>query len=132
MNYFKNLLPVLLTSIIAAVVAAIIGYWVFEVNWPFLPVPILAGVMMTWIQQANRSYKFIDKLLIGSIVFGFLSMFLICLRMYLILHPLEPTMPLIFNTQDYFWISLVFSFTSFLGGLLGIVIKGFWKLKQNK
>lgn len=131
-TYLKKFLPVILVAIIASIIAAIIGYWVFEGNWPFLPVLVLAGVAMALAQKENKSYKFIDKLLLGCLLFGFLAMFLVCLRMYLIIHPTEPTMPLIFNKKDYLTLSLVFSFVSFLGGLAGIVIKGFYVLWIKK
>lgn len=131
-TYLKKLLPVILVSIIASIIAAVVGQWVFEGDWMFLPVLALAGMAMAWVQPENKSYKFIDKLLIGCFVFGFLAMFLVCLRMYLILHPLEPTMPLIFNKQDYLILSLVFCFVSFMGGLVGVVIKGFYSIIYAK
>lgn len=133
-NFLKKLLPVILTAIIFSIIATIIGYWIFEGGWLFLPIPILAGMAMALIQKENKSYKFIDKLLIGSLIFGFLAMFLVCLRMYLIAHSTNPTIPLIFNKKDYLTLSLVFSFVSFLGGLVGIVIKGicFIKICQQK
>ena len=124
--YLKKFLTVILVSIIASIIVAIVGYWIFEGDWSFLPMPTLAGVVMASVQKENRSYKFIDKLLAGCLFFGFLTMFLVCLRMYLIIHPLEPTMSLIFNKKDFLMLALAFSFISFLGGLLGIVIKGFY------
>ena len=130
-TYLKKFLPVILVSNIASIIAAIVGHWVFEGDWLFLPVLILAGVAMAIVQKENKSYKFIDKLIIGCLIFGFLGMFLVCLRMYLILHPTTPTMPLIFNKQDYLTLSLVFSFVSFLGGLTGIVIKGLYYLHKR-
>ena len=55
--YPKKFLPVILVSIIASIIAAIIGYWVFEGDWSFLPVLILAGMAMALIQKENKSYK---------------------------------------------------------------------------
>lgn len=130
--YLKKFLPVILVSIIASIIAAIVGNWVFEGDWPFLPVLVLAGIAMSLVQKENKSYKFIDKLVIGCLIFGFLGMFLVCLRMYLILHPTVPTMPLIFNKKDYLTLSLVFSFVSFLGGLAGVVIKGLYTILNKK
>lgn len=131
-SYLKKFLPVIVVVIIASIVAAVIGYWVFEGGWSFLPVLILAGVAMVLVQKENKSYKFINKLIIGSLLFGFLAMFLVCLRMYLIIHPANPTMPLIFNKKDYLTLSLVFSFVSFLGGLAGIVIKGLYSIINKR
>lgn len=131
-SYLKKFLPVIVVAIIASIVAAVIGHWIFEGGWSFLSVLILAGIAMALAQKENKSYKFIDKLIIGSLLFGFLAMFLVCLRMYLILHPTTPTMPLIFNKKDYLNLSLVFSFVSFLGGLAGIVIKGLYSIINKR
>jgi len=125
-TYLKKFLQVFAVAVIASVVAGIFGYWVFEGSWYFLILPALAGITMSLVQKENKSYKFIGKLLIGSIIFGFAAIFLTCLRMYLILHPIEPSFPLIFNKHDFLILALVFCFVSFLGGLLGIVIKGFY------
>jgi len=131
--YLKKLLLVILVSIIISILGSIIGYWVFEADWPFIPVPILAGALMSLIQKENKSWKFIDKLLIGSLVFGFLLIFLISLRIYLTIHPAKPNLPLIiFNQKDFITLSLVFSFISFLSGLFGIVIKGLTSLIKKR
>lgn len=126
--YIKKLFKVILVSIISAVISATIGYFIFEGDWSFLPFPLLAGLSMILIQKEKLSYRFLDKLIIGSLLFGFATMFLIVMRMYLIAHPLKPEYPFshYFNYTDYLTLSLVFSFVSFMGGLVGIVLKGFY------
>ena len=133
--YIKKLTKVILVSIIYALVAAIIGYSIFEGDWLFLPFPLLAGLCMALIQKEKVSYKFLDKLVIGSLLFGFATMFFIVLRMYLITYPLDTAYPFshYFNYTEYSILALVFSFISFVGGLAGIVLKGFYYLsKHNK
>jgi len=131
MNKFK---PVILTSIISAIVFSVVGFWVGEGHWPFLPYLLLAGFFMVLVQKENSTYKFLNKLLIGSLLFGFLTMTLIFLRMYArsnLIH--GSSLPF-----SFWWdwamviMAMVFSFISFLGGLLGIVLKGFYSLYKNR
>ena len=117
---------ILLVVIISAMSSTVAGFWIFELDWPFLPLPLLAGLAMTFIQKEDKSYKYINKLLIGSLLYGFTAMLLIYTRMYLLV-PDFPFWPL-YNPQESLIASLVFSFVCFLGGLTGIVLKGAFKL----
>jgi len=130
----KKLKPVILISIICAVVFSTVSFWVPEIDWPFLPFLLLAGFFMILIQKETVTYKFLDKLLAGSLLFGFLTMTLIFLRMFAMSHLIYDS-PLPFSfllDQDTLMIAAVFSLVSFLGGLLGIVLKGFYSLYKNK
>lgn len=126
--YIKKLIKVVIISIIAAVISAVIGHFIFEGDWLFIPFPLLAGLCMVLTQKEKISYKFLDKLVLGSLLFGFTTMFFIVVRMYLIGHSINPghSFSHYFNYTDYWTLSLVFSFVSFMGGLVGIVLKGFY------
>jgi len=82
----KNFKKTILTSIVCAFVFLIVSSWIFEGGWSILPYLVLAGCFMVWIQAETVTYKFLDKLLIGSLLFGFLAMILIFLRMYAMSH----------------------------------------------
>ncbi len=131
--YIKKLFKVILVSIISAIISAVIGHFIFEGDWLFVPFPLLAGLCMILTQKEKVSYKFLDKLIVGSLLFGFATMFFIVVRMHLIGHSINPAYSFshYFNYIDYLTLSLVFSFVSFMGGLVGIVVKGFYFLDRN-
>ena len=130
----KKFKPVILISVFCAIIFSIVTFWVPEMDWPFLPYLILAGFFMVWVQKEIISYKFLDKLLVGSLLFGLLVMALIFLRMY-VMSRLVYDAPLPLHKlwdQDIFILALVYCLVSFIGGLLGIVLKGFYSLHKNK
>jgi len=130
----KKFKPVVLISIFCAIIFSIVTFWASEIDWPIFFCLILAGFFMVWIQKETVTYKFLDKLLVGSLLFGFLMMFLMFLRMYAMSHLVyDAPLPLKeLWDEDMFIIAGVYSFVSFLGGLLGIVLKGFYSLYKNK
>ncbi|MFA6255246.1 MAG: hypothetical protein WC675_04445 [Patescibacteria group bacterium] len=130
--YGKKLKNVIMVAIISAVISALIGFVIFEMDWPFLPFPLLAGVAIILVQKETTSLKFLDKLLLGALLFGFLTSLLIFTRTYLGAHFIVqtndfPWWPLS-NPKEFLLVSLVFSFVCFMGGLVGIVIKGFYSI----
>lgn len=130
----KKFKPVILISIISAVVFSTVSFWVSEVGWSFLPYLFLAGFFIILVQKETVAYKFLDKLLVGSLLFGFLMMLLVFLRMYT-MSRLVYDAPLPLRElwdRDTFVIATVFSLVSFIGGLLGIVLKGFYFLYKNR
>ncbi|MDD5290759.1 MAG: hypothetical protein PHZ04_01455 [Patescibacteria group bacterium] len=131
MEKFKK---VLLTAIICAIVFLIISFWIFEYEWSILPYLLLTGCFMAWVQAETAVYKFLDKLLIGSLLFGFLAMILIFLKRYMMSHLVyDSPLPLAeLWDKDTLMMAAVFSLVSFLGGLLGVVLKGFYALYKNK
>ncbi len=131
--YIKKIIKVISVSVTFTIISAVAGYWMHEGNWLFLSFPFMAGLCTALIQKENKSYKFLDKLIVGSLLFGFMTMLFIVVRMYLIAHPLNPQYPFshYFNYTDYLTFSLVFSFVSFMGGLVGIVLKGFYLLNKH-
>jgi len=130
----ENFKKVVLTAVICAIVFSAVSFWVFELGWPFLPYLLLAGFFMVLVQSETRTLKFLDKLVVGSLFFGFLTMTLIFLRMYAMSHLVYDS-PLPFSfwwDQDTLMMAAVFALVSFLGGLVGIVLKGFYSLYKNK
>ncbi|MCK5061339.1 hypothetical protein KAR28_02220 [Candidatus Parcubacteria bacterium] len=132
--YIKKLQKIIIVAVISAVISVIAGFWIFEMDWPFLPFPLLAGLIIVFVQKEKISYKFLDKLFIGALIFGFSTSLLIFTRMYLfsvfIYDADFPFWPL-YNPKEYLIFSLVFSFVNFIGGLAGIVLKGFYSIIQS-
>ena len=69
-KYMKKFKPVILISIISAIIFSVVSFWVSEVDWPFLPYLILAGCFVVWVQPEKATHKFLSKLLVGSLLFG--------------------------------------------------------------
>jgi hypothetical protein len=131
--YRQKLLKLFYVIIIAAIVAAAAGFFIFEMNWTFLPFPLLAGVAIVLTQKENSTIKLLDKILIGSFLYGFLALFLVYVRMYLvglIFHSDFPFWPL-YNSHEYIMGSLVFGFVCLLGAMAGVVIKGGYHLFKS-
>jgi len=130
----KKFKPTILTSVICAVVFLVISSWVFNYGWSILPYLILAGCFLVWMQKETVTHKFLTKLLAGSLIFSFLSAILVFLRMYVMSNFVYNNPMPIFELwdQDTWMMVLVFFFVSFLGGLFGIVLKGFYSLYKNK
>src|SRR3989339_38489 len=102
----KQFKLIILTSIITAVFLLIASSWVLEFEYAFL---------------------------------GILSWFLIFLKMYIFSHFVyyvpAPFQGLPFRElwdKDYLMMGVVFVFVSFMGGLIGIVLKGFYNLYKTK
>jgi hypothetical protein len=120
---------------LAAFIAASISVWIFMGGWNFLPIPILAGLLLAIIQNENKVYKYLGKIIFGSLLFGFLAAFLAQGEMYLISNLIfKSGMPFMvtYNPLEYIMFSLVFSFICFLAGLAGVVIKGFISLYKGR
>src|SRR3989339_653291 len=123
----KQFKLIILTSIITAVFLLIASSWVLEFEYAFLPYLILAGCFLVWVQKEDKTSRFLGKLAIGSVLFGFLAWFLIFLKMYIfsnfIYYVSSPFngLPLkeLWDT-DYLMMGAVFVFVSFVGGLIGI------------
>ncbi len=126
--------PVILISIFSAITFLSVSFWVPATDWTFLPFLLLAGFFMALVQKETVAYDFMDKLLAGSLLFGFLLMALIFLRMYAMSHLVyNSALPFSFLwSRDTLAIAAVFSFVSFLGGLAGVVLKGFYALYGDR
>jgi len=130
----KKYKPIFLTAVISAVALTIISYWVSHMDWPFLPYLILAGCFIVWVQKETVSYKFLDKLLVGSVLFGFLFTLFTFFRMYAFSHLVyDAPLPLReLWDQDMFVLVETYIFLAFLGGLFGIFLKGIYSLYKKK
>lgn len=127
--------PLIYTILISSLITAVIGFWLFEFGWSFLAVPFLSGVAIAIMIKQNRVVKFLDKIFVGSLAYGFLSLLLTYSRYYLlskfIYHSGFPFWP-VYNPREYFYGSLVFAFICFMGGLVGILVKGFYSIYYKK
>lgn len=126
---------VILVANISAIAFAIIGLWTFNFEVFYLPFLIFPGIAMIFSQKENKAYKFLDKLIVGSIYFGFISLLLNDLRDYVIsnlfFHSGMPFM-VVYNFKEYCIFSLFFSFICFMSGLVGIVVKGGCEIYKTK
>lgn len=131
----KQYLETIRLAAALSLVTASMGNWLFFGYWLFLALPLMSGLILTAYQKHNRAYQFLGKLMVGSLVYGFLSVCLIDIVMYLtanfIYNSGMPFMPL-YNPKDYLIFSLVFIFISLIGGLVGIVAKGFYIICNDK
>lgn len=130
----KKYKPVILTAVISAAVLSIISYWVSHMDWAFLPYVILAGCFMVWVQKETVSYKFLDKLSAGSVMFGLLLVLLTFFRMYVLANSVYDA-PMPFRElwdKDMFILAGAYMFLAFLGGLFGIFLKGLYSLYKQK
>ena len=119
----KKILLISAITVIIGVVFAVNPYW-FRFMWgvQILLLPLTAGILMSFIQKENRSYRFLPKLIIGSLLIGFAGTFLVQTVDYLMnrnaynesLNPLSMIIDL----------SLIMSVICIFGGLIGIAIRG--------
>lgn len=85
-------------------------------GWQILLLPLTAGIFMVLAQNENRSYRFVPKLIIGSILTNFI--FIVFWQI------------IEYDYGDDFYILEILSTALFLsgvcvfGGLIGIVIRG--------
>lgn len=97
----------------------------FKFLWgtQILLLPLIIGIIMVLVQEENRSYHFLPKLIIGSCLTSFIFVFLWWVLNY--------------DHSQYFYIpeaiytALFFSGLSIFGGLIGIVIRGITLLLKN-
>ena len=131
--YIKKLYPILYIAFIGAMITHFISMYFFQTA--LLLVSSLTGIVLVLSQPENKSYKFLDKLVIGSLAYGFLAMTFMITQMYFASLVIDLDLPYSFfhnfNFLESTGIALVIAFISFMGGLVGIVIKGFYILHQS-
>jgi hypothetical protein len=121
---------IIIITIASALLASLISTYLFYGNLLFLFFPFLTGLFIIFFQPYDKTYKFLNNILLNSLLFSFFTIFFIRLREYLF-YDLYPG----YSFGEYFTktgiLSLfpVFFFVSFVGGLVGVTIKGFFKLK---
>jgi hypothetical protein len=101
------------------------GWFRFLWGWQVLLLPLTAGIFMVLAQDEDRSYRFVPKLIIGSVLTCFIYTFLWQIIEY--------------DNDGNFFFFVFFNFALFLtgvcvfGGLIGIVIRGITLLlNKNK
>lgn len=130
-KYFKAVKLAISLSLITGV----IGIFIFFGSMVFLPIPLISGALIMVFQKGDRIYKYLDKLLVGSIIYGFSASFFTQLFMYLVSNLVYKSgMPFMvfYSPNDYFVFSFIFLFLCFLGGLLGVVLKGFYFIIEKR
>lgn len=130
-QYGSKLVKTLLVSFACSFVSMILGFFVFEMSWTFLPAPLLSGVVISLVQNENRTYKLLDKLILGLAFYGFLTALFVFSRNFLIsrlFYQTEfPFWPL-YNPKETIIFSAILAYTAFIGGLTGILCKGFYSI----
>lgn len=134
MNYFKSLVPIVYIAFICAMIAHFISMYFFQTA--LLVVSIITGLILVFYQTEVKSYKFLLKLIIGSGVYGLLTLILIINQMYFASLAMRIDMPYSFfysiDISGFITLALVLWFLAFMGGLIGIVIKGFYILTHTQ
>jgi hypothetical protein len=92
------------------------GWFKFLWGWQLLLLPFIAGMLMVLVQNENKSYHFLPKLIIGS----FLTSFVFVILWQLIEYDHDGYFIFLGNLQ----MALFFSVVCIFGGLVGIVIRG--------
>lgn len=121
----KNIYLVSIITIIIALIFTIKPDW-FKFMWglQILLLPLVSGMFMSLVQNENRSYKFLPKLIAGSFLTSFIFTFLWRFIGYS------------FGEQVYvletLYTSLLLSAFCVFGGLIGIVIRGFTLLCKKQ
>ena len=85
-------------------------------GWQLLLIPFAAGMFMVLVQNENRSYRFLPKLIIAS----FLTSFVFVTLWQLIEYDYDGYLIFLGALQ----MALFFSVVCIFGGLVGIVIRG--------
>jgi len=123
----KKIYLISVITIILGLLFAVEPDWFkFLWGWQILLLPLTAGILMVLVQNEDRSYRFLPKLIIGSILTSFVFIFLCQIIEY--------------DHGDHLYIlqasytALFLSGICIFGGLIGIVIRGVTLLlcKNNK
>lgn len=107
-----------------AVLSAAAGYWIFEMDWYFFPVPAFAGLFFVFLRKGDKSSKYLKSLIIDCVLYSVLIWVLLLIRLKILS---GWRFDLSFSLETLYFIP-IFTFISFLGGLAGIVFKGFYSL----
>jgi len=115
-------------------VAITISNWPnwFEFLWggQVLLIPLTAGILMVLVQNENRSYKFLPKLIIGATLMSFIYTFVFFIIEYS--KALSRNSYSGLDIFDMVGFALPFIGICIFGGLIGIVIRGVTLLLSKK
>ncbi|MFA5109554.1 MAG: DUF2807 domain-containing protein [Patescibacteria group bacterium] len=99
-------------------------WFTFFWGWQILLLPLTAGILMVLVQNEDRSYRFLPKLIVGSLLTSFV--FVILWQIVVYNSGAKLYIPEALYTAIYFSVIIIF------GGLIGIVIRGITLLlKKN-
>lgn len=138
MNYVKKLVPITIVALGAVVLTIVLGALADFSLVAYLVVPFASGICFALCQKETVSYKFLDKIVIGSLLFDlllFLWYLAIAYWEYRTGHFQGNTS---YNFLDHVAIwsvvqgLLALDFLAIVGGLVGIVIRGAGILLLNK
>ena len=113
-----------LLILISVIISYLISIKIFWGGYTYLIIPLIVGSLIVFIQKKIRVMNLLKKLILGSLLFGFLTMLLINGIFYF--------RESFFNISSFLIYSSIFSIVSFLGGLIGIIIKEFYYQHENK
>jgi len=112
-----------LTIIFGSLFVIVPDWFKFLWGWQLLLLPFMAGMLMVLVQNEHKSYRFLPKLIIGSILTSFIFVVIWQLIGY--------------NHDGHFiflgalYTALFFAVIIIFGGLIGIVIRGTNLLLKN-
>jgi hypothetical protein len=112
-----------ITIVLGLIFTAKPDWFKFLWGWQILLLPLTAGILMVLVQNEDRSYRFVPKLIVGSILTSFVYVFL--------LQAIE------YSRDGHFFFfaaldtELFFSIVCIFGGLIGIVIRGVTLLSRK-
>ena len=121
----KKIYLISLITILIGLIFYIAPHW-FKFLWGFqiLLLPMLAGILMVLVQNEDRSYRFLPKLIIGSLITSFVF--------FILLQVIEYDYDGYFVFWGFLNPALFFTGVSMFGGLIGIFIRGFTLLIDKK
>jgi len=132
----KKIYLISIITIAIGSIFAINPYW-FKFLWGFqiLLIPLTAGILMVLVQNEDKSYNYVPKLIIGSALTSFVYTFIFLVIDYA--NNLEYYIKSFLETIDIINISsfaLPLMCICMFGGLVGLVIRGTSLLlnKKNK
>lgn len=130
--------PLIMTVVLAAVgalVAAVVGFWVFEFGGSFIPVVVLAGLCLVLFQRGDTVLSYLGRLAVGSLLFGLLAVLFITTRNWLLVRLLSgeyfPFWPAYNPVESATWV-MYLAFVYFIGALVGLVVKGTWMYTRRR
>ncbi|MFW0862489.1 MAG: GIN domain-containing protein [Candidatus Komeilibacteria bacterium] len=113
----KKIYLISLITIVVGLIFYTVPHWFsFLLGFQLLLLPMLAGVLMVLVQNEDRSYRFLPKLIIGSLITSFVYLIL--------LQVIEYDHDGYFVFWSFLDPALFLTGVSIFGGLIGIVIRG--------
>jgi hypothetical protein len=98
-------------------------WFTFFWGWQIMLLPMTAGILMVLVQNEHRSYRFLPKLIIGSILTSFSFVVIWQITVYSSGEKLY--------VPEAFYAALFFTAIIIFSGLVGIVIRGTNLLIKN-